>query len=789
MTLEKKKNFGLIMAVYLLGIFMGALDTGIVTPARTVIQESLAVNEQTGIWMITIYTLAYAAAIPVMGKLADRMGRRTIYLIAILLFGSGSLLCGLSHSFDSFTMLLISRAIQAIGGGGIMPVATAEFGTTFPEEKRGMALGMVGGVYGIANIFGASAGSAIMDIFGTDQWEFIFYVNVPITVFILIAGFVCLPNTKEKSTQPIDGLGIMVLVVMILSLMYGLKNIDFFDFASTITDPGVYWFLIIFAALLPVFIFVEKRAKDPVMNLSYFTNLRIVMTLCVTVITGIVLMGIIFVPQFCENALEVPTGNGGYFVILLGIFAGVGSMSSGHLTDKFGPKLVLAIGLVSAIIGALIVIFASSVEPTKFNVYATLIFIGMGIGFTMGAPLNYMMLGEVDESESNSALATLSLVRSLGTVVAPAIMVGFIAHAGAGMSDALMNVMPAEVNVPELPYAVELQEKMNDMKGMDGMEAMNDMPDLTSMSTMKIDMGQDADSGSKNGKDKKSNFKIPNELLLELQTSDVTNITTSTKHMAQYFFEEMVPDVQKDIQDGINKGINGIDSGIAEMDQNISDMQKGREGIKGGIFGMDQAMIKQSISKSELQKQYDEMKAGYDGITKGIEGIKAGIAKVEADSEMPEEAKADALAQMQKKLEESEAQQAEMKQGLDGIGQGIDGLTAAISEVKAKQDKMKQQYDDMAKAIDGISQGKAEAEDTKAKMIVLRDSIPDAFEKSRQDYMNQIDAKSAEIQQVFQSTLNGGFRQIFMMTAIASAIGLVLLALYRSRKRTGEAAQ
>ena len=417
MTLEKKKNFGLIMAVYLLGIFMGALDTGIVTPARTVIQESLAVNEQTGIWMITIYTLAYAAAIPVMGKLADRMGRRTIYLIAILLFGSGSLLCGLSHSFDSFTMLLISRAIQAIGGGGIMPVATAEFGTTFPEEKRGMALGMVGGVYGIANIFGASAGSAIMDIFGTDQWEFIFYVNVPITVFILIAGFVCLPNTKEKSTQPIDGLGIMVLVVMILSLMYGLKNIDFFDFASTITDPGVYWFLIIFAALLPVFIFVEKRAKDPVMNLSYFTNLRIVMTLCVTVITGIVLMGIIFVPQFCENALEVPTGNGGYFVILLGIFAGVGSMSSGHLTDKFGPKLVLAIGLVSAIIGALIVIFASSVEPTKFNVYATLIFIGMGIGFTMGAPLNYMMLGEVDESESNSALATLSLVRSLGTAV------------------------------------------------------------------------------------------------------------------------------------------------------------------------------------------------------------------------------------------------------------------------------------------------------------------------------------------------------------------------------------
>ena len=134
MTKEKKLNFGLILTVYLLGIFMGAVDTGIVTPARTVIQDSLGVNANTGIWMITIYTLAYAASIPVMGKLADRMGRRTIYLLSIFLFGLGSLLCGLSHS----RQLYISahcQVIQVIGGGGITPVATAEFGTTFPKKE------------------------------------------------------------------------------------------------------------------------------------------------------------------------------------------------------------------------------------------------------------------------------------------------------------------------------------------------------------------------------------------------------------------------------------------------------------------------------------------------------------------------------------------------------------------------------------------------------------------------------------------------------------------------------
>ncbi|MDO4189941.1 MAG: MFS transporter, partial [Lachnospiraceae bacterium] len=465
---EKKPKFGLIMAVYLLGIFMGALDTGIVTPARTIIQESLGVSDTAGIWMITIYTLAYAASIPVMGKLADRVGRRTIYLISIALFGGGSLLCGLSHSFNSFTALLISRAIQAIGGGGIVPIANAEFGTTFPEEKRGMALGLVGGVYGIANIFGASAGSAVMDLFGTDRWEFIFYVNVPIAVFILIAGLFCLPNTKEKATTKIDGLGTCMLVVMVLCIMYGLKNIDFFDFISTLTSISVYPFLIAFAILTPFFIMVEKRADDPILNLKFFTNSRILVTLMVAVITGFVLMAVIFVPQLCENAMKVPTGSGGYFVIALGVCAGLGAPFSGKLTDKFGPKIVLGFGLLVSLIGSLIVIFFTTVTPNKVNVFASLMLIGLGIGFTMGAPLNYMMLWEVPDKEANSALATLSLVRSLGTVVAPAIMVGFIAHAGMGMQDNLMAVMPKEVNIPKLPYAEELSEKMQE-QGVEGM--------------------------------------------------------------------------------------------------------------------------------------------------------------------------------------------------------------------------------------------------------------------------------------------------------------------------------
>ena len=231
-----KGRFIMVLVLYLLGLFMGALDTGIVTPARTVIQSDLGVDAATGIWMITIYTLFYAASIPIMGKLADMYGRKYIYIVSISLFGLGSLFCGLSSSFNSFTLLVIARAVQAVGGGGIMPIATAEFGTSFPAEKRGMALGMVGGVYGIANVFGASVGSLIMDIFGTQNWSYIFYLNVPITVFIVIAGLAFLKNNREEDSGKLDLPGIMIVTCMIFSLMYGLKMLDFFDYLPNRAD-------------------------------------------------------------------------------------------------------------------------------------------------------------------------------------------------------------------------------------------------------------------------------------------------------------------------------------------------------------------------------------------------------------------------------------------------------------------------------------------------------------------------------------------------------------------------
>ena len=755
----KPKSLALISIIYLAGIFMGAIDTGIVSPARAIIQNNLMVDAKTGIWIITIYTLAYAASIPVMGKLADRYGRKTIYITSIALFGLGSLLCGLSHYTGSFGLLIAARTVQAIGGGGIMPVATAEFGTSFPQEKRGMALGLVGGVYGIANIFGSLAGSAILNIFGTQNWQYIFFVNIPISIFIILAGIFCLPNHKEKTVKKIDGLGTIVIVAMVLSLLYGLKQIDFFDFINTISSTSTYPFLIAFVVLVPIFIFVEQKAEDPIMNLSYFTNARIVTTLAVAFASGFVLMGIVFIPQFCENSLKVAAGDGGYFTVILGLLSGVSAMLSGKLIDRIGAKLVLLIGFAITIIGALFLILVAAVHPGIVTVVISLMLLGFGLGFTIGAPVNYMMLENINEKEANSGLATLSLIRSIGTSIAPAIMVGFLVFAGNSVQANLMAVMPNEIKMPSLPYVQDITGKVNALKQDPNMaDTLGNMelPDLSAMQTIKLDFA----SGG-------SGYQMPADILEKLKSSDVTTIVGVTKEMSVSMFDQMTPQTISKIQNGLNSGVDGITTGISKMDTSITGLQSGYDGLEKGISGMQSAASSQKAALSQLQ------------------GIKASMAQMLAAGGVwaPGMSAADMLPPMVKRnIPAGVLSQLAGIKSMDEMNAKITALQGAIDTLNGKIASGTQSMAQMKAAIDKMSAAKTEMQTLLQEMQTLNAAIPGAFETAKTDYLAQLDAKSGEIENVYQSTLNRGYQSIYVTAAVSAAIAILLLMFYRKKK-------
>ncbi len=795
------------MALYLLGIFMGAIDTGIVTPARTLIQTGLGVDEKTGIWMITAFTLAYACSMPIMGKLADRLGRKSVYIVSIVLFGAGSLICGLSQNTGSFPLLIAGRVVQALGGGGIVPLANAEFGTSFPPEKRGIALGLVGGVYGIANIMGSTLGSAILDVVGTQNWQWIFYINLPISVFIVIFGIGFLPKREKAPTSRMDLLGITVLVTMVSCLLYGLGNLDFFHFADSITDTDVYPFLIAFAALLPVFILVERKAEDPVLNLDYFRRRNTVVIFVLSTIVGIFMMGMVFVPQFAENGLRLPTGKGGYFVTILGVFAGIAAPLSGTLIDRLGAKKVLFAGFAISLAGALFLAFVASRFIGTATVVISLVLIGLGMGFTIGTPLNYMMLASTRKEESNSALAALSLMRSIGTSIGPMLMVGFIAQAGIAAQDDLMNALPPVSSIEikadqtriDAVKALLGQEKANAEQAnadtaalglhLDTLAALNDelskataareaayaavlndpafkdmlqkmqMPEMPggqsldiadirkqllqngSFDTSELDKQaaklDDAASPSMDF-DMGSGGSLPDDVVKDLQSADVTNIVDKTVHLVNRLFEDKTPGVMKDIQDGmregedgvqqgidgIAEGIGGLSTGIDGIQSGISGISEGVGGIDKGLAGMDEGLGEMTKARSDMLKGVRSMKSGIAGIQKGLKGIGSGIDGMRQGLAQQNEA----IASMQQTLDMliansgDPAQIMAMKGQLAGITSARDQLQAKLDASLAQQKAMKKQLSSLTAQKKKLEKAVATMDKAKVKLQALRDS-------------------------------------------------------------------
>ena len=426
------KHYGRILTVYCLGLLIGGLYVGMVAPVRTVVQAQFGLDDNAGIWMINIYTLFYAALIPVIGKIADRHGRNLVFGICVLIFMAGATVCGLSSYTGGFGLLLFGRVVQAAGAGGMIPVATAEIGTTFPKEKRGFALGVAAGVTGIANVLGAGVGSAVVGIAGQDNWSVMFFASVPVCLAVFIGARVLLQRSDRSVPGKMDLPGSVLLVLLVLFLLLGLKELDFFHLVDSLAKTGTWGPLAGFIVCAVLFCFIEKRAEDPVFHMEFLRNRPIVITLIVSFLIGCVIVAMMLIPEYAEYIMDAPTGSGGYYMLVIGVMSMVGPPVGGKLIDRFGPKRVLIFGLAVMIAGYCYLAFFASTDPSAAALVFGLALVGLGMGLAMGAPTNYMILDNTSADESTSAIATITLIRQMGTTIAPAVYVGLITAAGAG---------------------------------------------------------------------------------------------------------------------------------------------------------------------------------------------------------------------------------------------------------------------------------------------------------------------------------------------------------------------
>ncbi|MEI6291950.1 MAG: MFS transporter, partial [Chloroflexota bacterium] len=378
-----------LLLVLFLGVLMGALDIAIVAPALPSIQKFFGVGDRILAWTFTIYVLFNLISTPLMAKLSDTFGRRSIYTLDVTLFAIGSIIVALSPS-NLFGVLLFGRALQGFGAGGIFPVASAVIGDTFPPEKRGGALGLIGAVFGLAFLVGPILGGIILSVTG---WEWLFIINLPIAAIVIIMGWRLLPVTHREKTLPFDWAGMLSLGTMLAALSIGINQINVKDFFSSLVSLNVWPFLLTGIVLLFIFPRIEKKAVDPILNLRLFESRQTVLTSILSAGAGLGESGMVFIPALAVAALPtiINTKNASYLLMPVVLAMAVGSPLVGRLLDKFGSKimvfggtLLLAIGMSMLSSGALI--------SSLWGFIASAAVIGLGLSSLLGAPMRYIML-------------------------------------------------------------------------------------------------------------------------------------------------------------------------------------------------------------------------------------------------------------------------------------------------------------------------------------------------------------------------------------------------------------
>jgi EmrB/QacA subfamily drug resistance transporter len=422
MNITDNRTRNRILLVLFVGVLMGALDIAIVAPALPALQASFGVNDRILAWTFTIYVLFNLIGTPLMAKLSDASGRRTIYVIDVTLFAVGSLIVALS---GSFTVLLIGRALQGLGAGGIFPVASAVIGDTFPPEKRGGALGLIGAVFGLAFLVGPILGGVLLGVFG---WHSLFVINLPIAAVVILMSLAILPSTRPQERRPFDWPGMAALGVLLACLAFGINQLDTSNFAASLVSPRFWAPLLVTVILLPVFVTIERRAADPVLRLSILGTRQARLAAGLSAGAGLGESGMVFMPQLAVAALGLGKAQASYILMPVVLALAFGSPMVGRLLDRLGSKVVVFIGTLLLTLGMLLLGLFNA-NPVLFIVSGVVI--GLGLSALLGAPIRYIMLNETAAADRTAAQGVTSLFTSIGQLLS-GVLVGAVAASRGG---------------------------------------------------------------------------------------------------------------------------------------------------------------------------------------------------------------------------------------------------------------------------------------------------------------------------------------------------------------------
>ncbi|GAB5519985.1 MAG: MFS transporter [Rhodothermales bacterium] len=408
------------MGILFLGVLMAALDIAIVATTLSSIQADLGIDERSVAWLLSVFVLCNLIGLPLMARLSDRYGRRTIYLLDVGLFAVGA---SLVIAAPSLAVLLFGRALQGFGASGIFPVASAVVGDVYPPERRGRQLGLIGAVFGLAFIIGPIVGGILVS-FG---WRWPFVVSLTMALLVGVLSWARLPNTRSNyTTGRLDWPGMLVLALLLGSLAFGLNQLDTSNIWASLMSLSVAPFLVLALGLIPVFYVVERKAEAPLLRLGLVQRRQVQLASTFAIGAGVAEAAFVFMADYAGAAFNLEARAASFTLLPLVLAIALGAPVGGRLLDRVGSRYIIGGGVALMTAGMLVLGLAA---PVQANYYLGSVLIGIGLSGLLGSSLSYILLNEAEATERTVAQGIVTLFISVGQLIGAA-LIGAIAASG-----------------------------------------------------------------------------------------------------------------------------------------------------------------------------------------------------------------------------------------------------------------------------------------------------------------------------------------------------------------------
>ena len=425
-TSGSARNPWAVLAVLCLGLFMILLDGTIVNIAIPHIQDYFDTSFGNIEWVMNAYILAFAVLLVTLGRFGDLWGRRKLFLIGMVLFTVGSAACGLA---PSIYLLIAARVLQGIGGAAMMPATLSIIADVFPAGKRGAAMGVWGGVSGLATAIGPTLGGVIVQYVtwpaAGDSWRWIFLVNIPIGVVGVFLTLRLVPESKNPTAvQSLDLPGVGLISASLFCLTFALIEGQRYGWTSAI----ILGLFAAMAAAFALFYWREHRVDQPLIDFSLFRSATFAAGNAAGLLLSAAMMGAFFtIPIFLQSVLGYSAIKAGLVMVPMSVIIIFAAPAAGILSDRLGSKWIVAAGMFLLALGlgwmAGLVPGIAKISPdtTPLSLLVPFLISGIGIGLAV-APVTSAVMATAPKERVGNASGVLSTMRQVGSLMGIAVL-------------------------------------------------------------------------------------------------------------------------------------------------------------------------------------------------------------------------------------------------------------------------------------------------------------------------------------------------------------------------------